>query len=169
MNYEKPVYKKTWFWLVVIFIGLPMLSGFLSVFVPTYETDISSGVEQSEQVEVLEEVVQEEVIQRELLVADADDLFNYLHDNPLKAKQTLQNVYVEVTGRVTNIDSSGKYFSISRIEEQMFDMDSILCSISKEHLDSVMDFQMGQLVTVTGTITSVGEVLGYGLTVESIK
>ena len=104
----------------------------------------------------------------EPLVLTTDDLFDALDKNALKASKTYKEQYVELTGKLTTIDSSGDYFSIGSLTEE-FSFASILCNISKEHLDAVMEFEEGQEVTVTGTISDVGEVLGYTVKVESIK
>lgn len=105
---------------------------------------------------------------KEPIVLTSDDLIKALDDNALKASQTYKGQYVEVTGKLSNIDSSGDYFSIGSLTDE-FSLTSIMCYISKEHLDAVSNFKDEQEVIVIGTITDVGEVLGYSIEVESIK
>jgi len=102
------------------------------------------------------------------MVITTDDLIDDLRENALKASNTYKEQYVELTGELSNIDSSGKYFSLSKLSDD-FSLDSVLCRIDENHLDTVMNFSMGLKVTVTGTITDVGEVLGYTMKVETIK
>jgi hypothetical protein len=105
---------------------------------------------------------------KEPIVLTSDDLIKALDDNALKASQTYKGQYVEVKGKLSNIDSSGDYFSIGSLSDD-FSLTLIMCYISEEHLDTVMNFKDGQEVTVIGTITDVGEVMGYSIEVESIK
>lgn len=104
----------------------------------------------------------------EPLVLTVDELVDALEDNALKASNTYKGQYVEVTGRLSNIDSSGNYFSLDPLNDK-FSFVLFQCYISEEHLDTVANFTSGQEVTATGTITEVGEVLGYSFDVETIK
>ena len=102
------------------------------------------------------------------IVVSADELISALNDNALNASNTYKNRYVEVTGKLSNIDSSGDYFSLEPFYEDSF-LDTVMCKIAKEHLNAVSNLTIGQQVTVIGTITDVGEVIGYSLKVETIK
>lgn len=102
------------------------------------------------------------------IAVTTDKLFKELDTNALKASKTYKGKVVEVTGKLSNIDSSGKYFSLGSMKEE-FSFESLACDIEDEHLDTVMEFKNDQEVTVTGTISDVGEVLGYRLDVETIK
>lgn len=108
------------------------------------------------------------VPEKKPMVLTTDDLLDALTENALKASETYNGQYVEVTGKLSAIDSSGKYFSITSLTDD-FSFKIILCNISKEHLDTVKDFKNKQEVTVIGTITKVGEIMGYTIKVESIK
>ncbi len=64
---------------------------------------------------------------------------------------------MELTGELSVIDASGDYFSLAPMHDD-FSFTNVLCYIDDEHLDKVMEFTDGQEVTVTGTITDVGEI-----------
>lgn len=102
------------------------------------------------------------------IVVTVDTLVDALSENALKASTTYKGKYVELTGKVTNIDSSGDYFSLGILSDK-FSLDSVLCKISKDQMNTVSNFKTGQKVTVIGDINSVGEVMGYTLQVETIK
>ncbi|PKM51452.1 MAG: hypothetical protein CVV02_05810 [Firmicutes bacterium HGW-Firmicutes-7] len=102
------------------------------------------------------------------IVVTVDEIMEALNNNALKASATYKNQYVELTGKLSNIDSSGSYFSIGILSDE-FSFDTVLCNINEEHLETVMNFNNEQEVTVIGTITVVGEIMGYTLEVESIK
>lgn len=102
------------------------------------------------------------------LVVTADKLVEDLKNNALSANENYNGKYVELTGQLSNIDSSGKYFSLSPINDD-FSLTSIMCYITEEQKATVAKFTNKQKVTVIGTITDIGEVMGYTLKVESIK
>jgi hypothetical protein len=105
---------------------------------------------------------------KEPMVVTVDELMKTLDENALKASKTYKDQYVKVKGKLSNIDSSGNYFTLDPLSEQ-YTILNVQCYIEEEHLDTVMEFSAGQEVTVVGTITDVGEVIGYSLKVESIE
>ncbi len=102
------------------------------------------------------------------MIVKADALVDALKENALNASNTYKDKYVEVTGRLSNIDSSGKYISLSPINDD-YSLTSILCYITQEQQNVVAGLKKGESVTVIGTITNVGEVMGYSMKVESFK
>ncbi len=98
----------------------------------------------------------------------ADQLIADLNQNPLNASNLYKGEYVKVTGKLSNIDSSGSYFSIGKLDDS-FTLDTIMCYIKEEHLETVSNLTKNQEVTVVGIMTSVGEVLGYSLDVDYIE
>jgi hypothetical protein len=157
---KKPIWKRWWAWaavIIVLFIFVASSGGEdnnSSTTTPSSSTSTAQG-----------ETPAPAAVP---MVVTTDDLIDDLRDNALKASNTYKDQYVELTGELSNIDSSGKYFSLSKLSDD-FSLDSVLCRIDENHLDTVMNFSMGQKVTVTGTITDVGEVLGYTMKVETIK
>lgn len=105
---------------------------------------------------------------KEPVIISVDDLVDDLHENSLKASNIYKGKQVELTGKVVTIDSSGKYFSIGRMDDS-FSLDTVYCGITSEHLQNVMELKDGQNITVIGTIENVGEVMGYTVKVKSIK
>jgi len=102
------------------------------------------------------------------LVVTADKLIDDLDSNALKAANTYKDKYVQVKGKVSNIDSSGDYFSVARLDDEI-SFTSIRMDIEEEHRSKVEAFETDQTVTVTGTVKDVGEVMGYSIDVESIS
>ncbi len=151
---KKPIWKRWWAWAAVIVVIL--------VFI------LSSGGEDNTPSTPSAASNDTQAEAPDPLVVTTDDLIDDLRDNALKAADTYKDQYVELTGKLSNIDSDGSYFSLSKLSDE-FSLDSVLCRIEDHHLDTVMNFSKGQEVTVTGKITSVGEVLGYTLQVDTIK
>ena len=105
----------------------------------------------------------------EPMVVTADKLAADMKGNPLNASETYKGKYVEVTGQLASIDSDGKYFSISPMMNDDFFLTTILCNITPEQKATVSKFTSEQKLTVTGTMTGVGEIMGYTMKVEIIK
>jgi len=101
------------------------------------------------------------------LVVTADEMLDALEGNALAASTTYKGKLVQVTGKVYNIDSSGDYFGVDGLDDQ-FTLTGLHMRIGAEHLPQVQEFTVGQTVVVTGTVTSVGEVLGYAIDVATI-
>ena len=156
---KKPIYKRWWFITLV------------AIVVIVIAANLGSDKDNGTQTAIAPEAgSQEQPVEEEKtpIVLPADDLILALRENALNAANTYNGAYVEVTGKLSNIDSAGKYFSISEINDGFF-LDTIMCYIKKEHREAVANLTRDQRVTVVGTIRSVGEVMGYGLDVESIK
>jgi hypothetical protein len=74
-----------------------------------------------------------------------------------------------VTGRLATIDSDGKYISILPTEDEWAFL-GVQCYIqTDEQRSQVADLSKGDVLIVKGKITSVGEVLGYSLDIDSIE
>lgn len=152
---KKPFYKKWWFWVIVVVvigaIGSSIGDGDGSK--PSSLQPVTSVTKESKP---------------ELIVVDVDTLLDTLEGNALNAKNTYKGKYVEVTGRLSVIDSDGKYFTLDPLSGS-FTLVGVRCSIAKEHQNIIANFSKKQEVTVIGTITDVGEIMGYSLRVDSIK
>jgi len=102
------------------------------------------------------------------IVVSAQKMIEVLEGNALNAKNTYKGKRVTVSGFVGSIDASGDYFALDP-EPNALILTGVQVRTSKEFLDQVASFSPGQAVTVTGTITDVGELLGYQLKAETIK
>jgi hypothetical protein len=101
----------------------------------------------------------------EVTPVTAKQLLSELEENPLGAKTSWDGKLVTITGVVDNIDASGDYFSLSAGELTFI---GIMVYIDDSFVDAVSAFKKGQEVTVTGTISDVGELMGYSVDAVSI-
>lgn len=151
---KKPIYKRWWF---VVGIILILVIGASSVLGggddKTPSGDNNNTAEEPAKTPTAVKV---------------DTLVDALDENALNAAQTYEGMYVKLTGKLSVIDASGDYFSLNPINDE-WAITGVQCFINEEHMDKVTKFKEGQKVTVIGTITDVGEILGYSLDVESIK
>lgn len=114
-----------------------------------------------------QEEKQEQAI--EYMPCTASEMMQTLESNALKAESTYQDKYVELTGRLGNIDSDGKYISILPADDE-WAIIGIQCYIQNDDQKSqVAEMTVGDTVTLKGQITDVGEVLGYSLDIDSIN
>ena len=96
-----------------------------------------------------------------------NDMMNDLSSNAMAASDKYKDQYLEITGRLDVIDSSGKYISLYPDDE--FAIIGVTCNLTNDDQKSaVAKMQKGQTVTVKGKCTSVGEVIGYSLDIDEI-
>ena len=103
------------------------------------------------------------------ITVTADQLSDELKANALGAKQTYEGNMVAVSGRLSNIDASGKYINVSPVNDP-YSFTFIQCYVKSEEIKSaIMDLSIDETITVKGKCTSVGEVMGYSIDIESIE
>jgi len=150
---KQPLFKKWWVWVIVaiILIGIISSTGEKSGTAPTNNNDVT----------------QQEII--EYTVYDVSEMINDLEENALKAEKKYSDQYVEITGKVSNIDSDGTYISL-RPSNDPYCFISTMCYIKNdEQLNKVMEMSTDDTVTIKGKVKSVGEVLGYSIDIQEIK
>jgi hypothetical protein len=96
-----------------------------------------------------------------------NDMMATLESNALNASDTYKDQYLEVTGRLGNIDSSGDYITLYPDDE--FALTGVQCYVQDDaQLEIVKTLTTDSQVTVRGICTDVGEVLGYSLDINEI-
>ena len=105
----------------------------------------------------------------EYITVTAGQLVDDLDSNAMKAKNTYEGKNIIVTGKLSSIDSDGKYITIEPVDNP-YTFTSIMCYIKTNDVKAaVMELKTGAKITVKGKCTSVGEVLVYSITIESIE
>ena len=101
---------------------------------------------------------------------DLQTMLNELAENALRAETKYQNAYVEITGKIVNIDSDGKYISIEPVNADEWNFDTVLCYIKNDtQRNFIIEKSVGDTVTIKGKVISIGEVIGYSLNIDSIS
>lgn len=151
------IYKRWWFitWaVIVVLVGIGMAS--------RSDCGQTSGQEATSK-------PYEEVVEITHTPYSVQELLDDLDANALKASEKYKNQYVELTGVIDTIDSSGKYISI------VPDGDSwVLFGIQRDIKNEaqkadIMEKSIGDTVVVKGKITDVGDILGYYLDIVEIQ
>ena len=155
---KKPIYKKWWFWvIVVVVIGVIGSQGGKDD--GKDKTNDVMGTEKQKDTE--DEAISYTKYQ-------VSELMNDLKDNALKAEDKYNAQHVEITGELSVIDSSGKYISLFP-EGEDFAIVGVQCYIKNDtQKEQVIEMSKGDIVTLKGKITGVGEVLGYSLDIDEI-
>ena len=97
------------------------------------------------------------------------ELEEALEANAMNASDTYKGNYYAVTGELSNIDSDGKYISIEDPEAE-FTFFTVKCNIKTDEVkEAIKNLSKGDVITVYGNITDVGEVLGYSMTIDKIE
>jgi hypothetical protein len=100
---------------------------------------------------------------------DVSEMMDDLNSNAMKAEKKYSDQYVEITGKLSNIDSDGKYIDLVSSKDE-FAILGVQCYIKSDDQSSkVMEMEKDQTVTLKGKITSVGEVMGFSLDIAEIE
>ncbi|MCR5030773.1 MAG: hypothetical protein K5982_04810 [Selenomonadaceae bacterium] len=101
--------------------------------------------------------------------ADIDVLINDAKSNAAKANKNYKGQNVKIIGgRVSNIESEGRYISISGSDK--YSMMHVQCYPKNDQVKAAMlEVSKGQFITVYGKIKDVGEIMGYSLDLVKIE
>lgn len=165
---KKPLYKKPWFIILAIFIVICIVSCSSGGNSENSEAEVNSTVVNDVEKENTETVAeQQEEIQ--YTAYEVSELMNDLESNALKAESKYSEAYVELKGKLSVIDSDGKYISLVPSNNEWYGFISVQCYIKNdEQKNKVIEMSVGDIVTLRGKIKSIGEVLGYSLDIHSI-
>lgn len=98
----------------------------------------------------------------------AQEMIDDLDSNAMNATDKYKGKYIQVTGKLSNIDAQGAYISLTS-ESDSFSLISIQCFIkSDEQKEAIKSLNKGDQVIIRGKCTDVGEVLGYSVNIDSI-
>lgn len=97
-----------------------------------------------------------------------DEMIDDLEANAMNATDKYKGKYIQVTGKLSNIDAQGSYISLSK-EANDFTLLSVQCFIkTDEQKEAIKTMNKGDTITLKGKCTDVGEILGYTLNIDSI-
>ena len=163
---KKPFFTRPWFIAIVALIIIGAIaSGGKS---ESGNTTAVADKTNSNNSEVKDTTAESTTIAIEYADYTVDDLMAQLEENALKASNDHKGENVRITGKLNNIDSSGKYISL--VPNTDFAIIGVQCYIKNDETKSkVAELSKDSLVTLTGKITDVGEVLGYSLNIDNIE
>lgn len=97
-----------------------------------------------------------------------NDMMDALNNNAMGASDKYKGKYLEITGKLTNIDTAGKYIDL--MADGDFEIIGVQCYIKNDDQKAkIASMSKGDTVTLKGKCTDVGEVLGYSLDIDEIE
>ena len=104
----------------------------------------------------------------EYTAVSVNDMMSDLDSNAMGASDKYNDKYLEITGKLSNIDAAGKYIDL--MADGDFEIIGVQCYIkSDDQKAKIASMSKGDTVTLKGKCTDVGEVLGYSLDIEEIE
>ena len=104
--------------------------------------------------------------------ADINVLIKEAKENAASANQNYKKKDVKIIGgKILNIDSDLKYITVEGTDPN-YTMLHVRCDIksdNKDLKDSILKLKKGENVTVYGTITDVGDLIGYSHKLDKIE
>lgn len=99
------------------------------------------------------------------------ELFDALSSNAMKAQSDFKDQYVEIEGYLSVVDSDGKYISVGAApNDYSYIFQTVQCYIKNDtQKQQIMEISTDSPIVVRGRITSVGEVLGFSMNIDSIN
>lgn len=150
---KKPFYKKIWFIVLVIVIAISVI-----IKLGGNNNNVSNNTN----------VNDAKTKELTYIEADAGKMLEDLDANALNAQKTYKDQFLAITGKIYNIDSSGKYISIEGLDNDST-ITGITCNLKNdEQREIVAETKKGQTVVIRGLVTDVGEVMGYTVSVDEI-
>ncbi len=177
---KKPIYKRWWVYaiLALLIIGIAAGGGNNAknsgsdAKGSTAVSDSAGSASNSENNPSAAETEEVEATPEPITYTqyNVTDLFDALNSNAMKAEDTFKNQYVELHGFLGTIDSKGKYIGLGAGEDNYdYLFQEVQCYIkSDEQKSIIMEKNRGDELIVRGKITTIGEVLGYSLDIDSI-
>jgi hypothetical protein len=153
------IFKKWWFWLIVVLIIAFIGSG--------VESDADEPLDSTDAT-VAETTDATDAVSYE--VVDLQQMMNELGANALKAEKTYQDMYVQITCKIANFDSDGKYISVEPVDADEWNFNTAMCYIKNEdQLNFLLEKAVGDTITIKGRVKSIGEVIGYSFDMDEIN
>ena len=103
---------------------------------------------------------------------DVEELADALDKNAAAASDQYKGQYIELTGRLDNIDSDGKYIGVGVLDENDYEhmFSDVQCYIKNDdQMNIIKTMATGDEIVVKGKVTSVGEVIGYAMDIDELS
>lgn len=99
-----------------------------------------------------------------------DKLEKDLAENAMNASNKYMDKYLEVTGKLANIDSSGDYININPVSDDLVFVYTMQCYIKdNKQLKKVSKMKVNDKITLKVQITDVGEIMKYSADIIEIE
>ena len=101
----------------------------------------------------------EEAAPIEYTAVSVNDMMSDLDSNAMGASDKYKGKYLEITGKLSNIDAAGKYIDL--MADGDFEIIGVQCYIKNDDQKAqIASMSKGDTITLKGKCTDVGDVLG---------
>ena len=150
---KKPIFKKWWFWVIVVIV---------IICIGTSGGNDEATVENNEIPEKQVEVIDYDAV-------DLQTMFDDLSGNAMKAEANYLKKNIEFECKIKTFDSDGKYISVEPVGASEWNFTTALCNIKNDTQKSfLIEKNVGDIITIKGTVKSIGEVLGYTIDIAEV-
>lgn len=150
---KKPIYKKWWAWAIVIII------------VAVIGTSGNSDNKEPSRISTSSEA--EEIIYESV---DLQTMFDDLDNNAMKAESQYEKKYIEFKCKISNFDSDGKYIGVEPVNASEWNFTTAMCYIKNDsQKEFLIEKNAGDIITIKGQVTSIGELMGYSIDIKEVQ
>lgn len=133
-------------------------------------SDPTKASEKSVLAKLLSNTDGSDTAKKEYVETTASALMDDLNTNALRAKKKYNNRNVAIkTAKIDVIDSNGDYFTVCPPEVDVQIIPILINIQSEKQRDRLSNMDVGQIVTVYGTVTHVGESMGYAIDLDNFE
>lgn len=101
---------------------------------------------------------------------DLQTMLDELDANAMRAEEKYQDKHIEITGKISVFDSDGKYIAIVPCDAPKLSLDSVHCNLTDPtHKTFLLEKNVGDVLTIKGKVTTIGEIMGYSVKIEEIS
>ncbi len=160
----KNIFKKWWIWTIIFVVVVVAIVGSSSS--TTENTGDTTVADTSTVATTTEDTTATLVYEK----VDLQQMMDDLDANALKAEKDYQDKYIQITCKISNFDSDGKYISVEPVDADEWNFNTAICDIKNDaQLNFLLEKSVGDIVTIEGKVTSIGEVLGYSINIDQIS
>ena len=133
-------------------------------------SDSTKASEKSVLAKILGTTDGSDTAKKEYVETTASALMDDLNTNALRAKKKYNNRNVAIkNAKIDVIDSNGDYFTVCPPEVDVQIIPILINIQSEKQREQLSNMDVGQIVTVYGTVTHVGESMGYAIDLDNFE
>ena len=165
---KKPIYKKWWFWgIIVIAVAIIATASGSDDSVTKMNQTESQQVEEGTKTNQTESKQAEEIVYE---VVDLQAMFDALSGNAMKTEKEYQKKHVEFECKIRSFDSDGSYITVEPVGASEWNFTTAMCYIKSDaQKDFLIEKNVGDAITIKGKVKSIGEVMGYSIDINEVS
>lgn len=133
-------------------------------------SDSTKASEKSVLAKILGTTDGSDTAKKEYVETTASALMDDLNTNALRAKKKYNNRNVAIkNAKIDVIDSDGDYFTVCSPDVDVQIIPILINIQSEKQREQLSNMDIGQVITIYGTVTHVGESMGYAVDLDNFE